>query len=226
MQNKKIILFIMFLSIFIYIPKANAMEIFVKKPSAENIIVEVESSDTIEVLKQKIYIIDNTFMPENQRLIFSGKEMENGRTLADYGVQKESTIHLIPVVNKLGFKVLFDANEGYFKKGNTLTIEKWEVGMENTLEIPSREGYTFLGYYTEKVGGTKLELILAESGIDSDMTFYAQWEENSSAVPPISEDIENPKTGDNIIISIVLLVFSLVVIASLIVFNNKKNTNN
>ena len=93
------------------------------------------------------------------------------------------------------YKVKFDANGGMFENENTLTIEKWENGLENSLEQPIRNGYAFMGYFTEKTGGTKLELILAESGIDSDMTFYAQWkkttiEDESSSVPSIPDDEE------------------------------------
>ena len=211
MKKNKMMFLILLLSVFIYIPKVNAMQIFVKKLTGENIIVEVESSDTIEAVKQKIYEIDNNFLPENQRLIFSGSKMEDGRTLADYSVQKESTIHLLLTINNERFKVVFDANEGTFKTGKNLTIENWENGLENTLEIPTRDGYSFLGFYTEKTGGTKLELILAESGIDSDMTFYAHWQEN----------VENPQTKDDIRTAILSLIISLIGLSSLIIVRIK-----
>lgn len=225
MKKNKVILLIILLCIFIYIPKVNAMQIFVKKPSAENMTVEVESSDTIEALKQKIYEIDNTFLPENQMLIFAGKQLEDGRTLADCNIQKESTIYLIPISNSRKFKVVFDANEGSFKTGDTFTIEEWEIGMETSLEEPSREGYNFLGYYTEKTGGTKLEFILAESGIDSDMTFYAHWEEISVVIPPISEDIDNPQTSDNVITNIILIVVSLIGLSAISIITKKNIVN-
>lgn len=225
MKKKKVILFVTLLCIFIYIPKVNAMQIFVKKPTAENMIVEVESSDTIDNVKQKIYQIDNTFLPENQMLMFNGEQMESGRTLADYNVEIESTIHLGLINNNTKFKVVFDANEGSFKLGDTFIIEEWEIGMETSLEKPIRDGYNFLGYYTEKTGGTKLEFILAESGIDADMTFYAHWEEVSVVIPPTSEDIENPQTSDNIIINIISLAVSLTGL-SIVSVITKKNTIN
>ena len=211
MKKNKMMFLILLLSVFIYIPKVNAMQIFVKKLTGETIIVEVESSDTIEAVKQKIYEIDNNFLPENQRLIFSGTKMGDGRTLADYNVQKESTIHLLLTINNERFKVVFDANEGTFKTGKNVTIENWENGLENTLEIPIRDGYSFLGFYTEKIGGTKLELILAESGIDSDMTFYAHWQEN----------VENPQTKDDIRTAILSLIISLIGLSSLIIVRIK-----
>lgn len=214
------ILFLIAFATFIMLPfEINAMQIFVKKLTGENISVEVESSDTIEALKEKIYQIDNTFLPEQQRLIFEGKEIENGRTLADYNVQKESTIHLILALNKEKFKVIFDANGGTFNESkDTLVIEEWEIGSEDTLEKPIREGYKFKGYYTEKINGTKLELILAESGIDSDRMFYAQWEESTS----ISE-IKNPQTLDNIGNIIIISIISFVgLVGSIIYFNKQK----
>lgn len=208
MTKNKIIPFIVLLSIFIYTPKVNAMAIFIKKPSEETVKIEVESSDTIDAVKEKIYLVDNGFPPQNQRLVFNDKEMENGRTLSDYNVQKETTINLYWSNNNQQIKVIFDANGGTFENGTTYTIDNWNASLYDNLVTPTKNGYKFKGYFTEKTGGTKFEMILNESGIDSDMTFYAQWEENSAANQPISEVFENPKTGDNIIIYIIMLVIS------------------
>ena len=123
-------------TMYLYPRLSNEMQIFVNTLHGKTITLEVEQSDTIKKLKEKIR--DKGILPVKHTLIFGGRQLIEGRTLSDYNIKKRNTVHLVSGYPGMQVSVKTPAGKTITLMAKASdTIENVKTKIQDKEKIPS-----------------------------------------------------------------------------------------